>query len=117
VRGEDSARAGVEAITHFLSLPVYRRPSAVICVSDQIAIGALHAATAAGFQVGQDIAITGYDDVPVAEYLRPPLTTISQPIYQVGQLVVDLLLKQIHGKPIQQNGILLKPELVIRESS
>jgi DNA-binding LacI/PurR family transcriptional regulator len=116
-RGEDSAETGARGVHSFLSLPIQRRPTAVVCASDQIAIGAIHAAMAAGLRVGQDIAITGYDNVPTARYLHPPLTTVEQPIQQAGQQVVELLLKQLNNEPISQKGILLKPRLVIRESS
>jgi DNA-binding LacI/PurR family transcriptional regulator len=116
-RGVHSADTGVKGMETFLALPAHRRPTAVVCVSDQIAIGAMHAAVAAGLQVGRDIAITGYDDVPMTQYLHPPLTTVEQPIRQVGQHVVDLLLKQLNNEPIPQKGILLKPRLIVRESS
>ncbi|MCZ7673648.1 MAG: substrate-binding domain-containing protein [Chloroflexi bacterium] len=101
----------------FAPLPAGDRPTAVVCVSDLIAIGALNDASAAGLRVGQDIAITGYDDMPMSQYLTPSLTTVRQPIATVGQQVVDLLLKQIKGQPIVEKGILLEPELIIRESS
>ena len=58
-----------------------------------------------------------HDDVLLAKYLHPPLTTVSQPVEEVGQLVVDLLFKQINDEPIDRKRVLLKPELVIRESS
>jgi DNA-binding LacI/PurR family transcriptional regulator len=117
VRGADTAETGARGVRTFLSLPPQSRPTAVVCASDQIAIGAMHAAMAAGLRVGRDIAITGYDDVPMARYLHPPLTTVDQPIRQVGQYVIDLLLKQLTGEPIPQKRLLLKPKLVIRESS
>jgi DNA-binding LacI/PurR family transcriptional regulator len=53
----------------------------------------------------------------MAKYLHPPLTSVGQPIDQVGQHVVELLLKQLNNEPILQKGISLKPRLVVRESS
>jgi len=117
LRGNNTVQFGAAGMQHFRSLPEAERPTAVACVSDLIAIGALNDASAAGLIVGQDIAITGYDDIPMAQYFTPSLTTVRQPIATVGQQVVDLLLKQIKGQPIAEKGILLKPELVIRESS
>jgi DNA-binding LacI/PurR family transcriptional regulator len=117
VRGIDSAETGAKGVQAFLSLPNSQRPTAVVCASDQIAIGAMHAAMAAGLRVGRDIAITGYDDVPMARYLHPALTTVSQPIDEVGKHVVDLLLKQLNNEPIPEKGVLLKPRLVVRESA
>ncbi|MBK8986691.1 MAG: LacI family DNA-binding transcriptional regulator [Chloroflexi bacterium] len=117
LRGSNTVQFGAAGMQHFRSLPAADRPTAVACVSDVIAIGALNDASAAGLNVGQDIAITGYDDIPMAQYFTPALTTVRQPIATVGQQVVDLLLKQIKGQPIAQKGILLKPELIIRQSS
>lgn len=117
VRETDSPQSGVSGIRHFLTLLPERRPTAVICASDQIAMGAIYAAKEANLEVGRDIAVTGYDDSFVARYLYPPLTSVNQPIDVVGERVVELLLQQIQGEPIEQKGILLKPELVVRESS
>ena len=117
VRGENAVRAGVEGFQQLWSLPAGLRPTAVACVSDLIAIGAMNGAAAAGLEVGRDIAVTGYDDTPMAEFLHPPLTSVRQPIAQVGEHVVDLLLKQINGQEIAEKGILLSPELIVRASS
>lgn len=117
IRGDDSAQTSAEAMHRFITLPYEQRPSAIVCVSDLIALGVMQAAIAAGLQIGQDIAITGYDNLPITELLHPPLTTVSQPIWQVGQQVVELLLKQLQGESIGQKGVLLKPELIIRASS
>jgi DNA-binding LacI/PurR family transcriptional regulator len=117
VRNMDSPQTGAEGIHHYLTLPPERRPTAVICASDQIAMGAIYAAKAANLEIGRDMAITGYDDIFIAQFLYPPLTSVSQPIDGVGQWVVKLLLQQIHGEPIEQKSILLKPKLIVRESS
>jgi DNA-binding LacI/PurR family transcriptional regulator len=117
VRGIDSAETGARGLQTFLALPEHHRPTAVVCVSDQIAVGAMHAAMAAGLRIGRDIAITGYDDVPMAQYLYPPLTSVAQPIQEASQITVDLLLNQLNGETIPQKQVLLKPSLVVRESS
>jgi DNA-binding LacI/PurR family transcriptional regulator len=77
----------------------------------------MNAALAQGLVVGQDIAVTGYDNVPMSEFLFPPLTTVKQPIQEAGEASIDLLLRQINGDPIPQKNILLEPELIIRQSS
>jgi DNA-binding LacI/PurR family transcriptional regulator len=117
VRGENSVQTGAEGTARLLALPVEERPTAVMCVSDFIAIGALNTARAAGLQPGPDIAITGYDDLPMSQFFQPALTTIHQPIAEVSRQLADLLLKQLNGEPIAQKGILLNPRLVVRESS
>lgn len=117
LRGNNTVSNGYQFMSQLLALPPSRRPTAVACVSDHVAIGAVTAAMGQGLVVGQDIAITGYDNVPMTEFLYPPLTTVQQPIQQAGECVIDLLLSQINGDPITEKGILLEPELVIRRSS
>lgn len=117
VRGEHSAQLGRDGVRQLLQLPAERRPTAIACVSDLVAIGALDGAARAGLQVGQELAITGFDDFPLVQYTQPPLTSVRQPIDAVGQRVVDLLLKQIDGEEVQEKGILLKPQLIVRASS
>ena len=116
-RGENSVQDGYRLMQQLVALPAAERPTAVACVSDQVAIGAMNAALAAGLIIGQDVAITGYDNVPMSEFLYPPLTTVQQPISEAGEQVVNLLLKQINGEPITQKSILLQPKLVVRQSS
>jgi DNA-binding LacI/PurR family transcriptional regulator len=115
-RGQDMAQTGAEGLNELWALPEADRPTAVVCISDLIAIGAMNAAAAAGLAVGQDVAITGFDDVPMAEFLHPPLTTVRQPIAEAGQRIIDLLLAQINGEAFTCAGTLLRPELVVRES-
>ncbi|MFW5941784.1 MAG: LacI family DNA-binding transcriptional regulator [bacterium] len=116
VRGENAAELGQNALRRLLELPREQRPTAIACVSDLVAIGAVNAATAAGLTVGHDLAITGFDDIPLARYTQPALTTVRQPIDAVGQAVIDLLLRQIRGEPRDERGVLLEPELVVRDS-
>jgi DNA-binding LacI/PurR family transcriptional regulator len=117
LRGEHSVNQGYQLMTRLLNLPAALRPTAVACVSDELAIGAMHAAMAQGLAVGQDIAVTGYDNIPMSEFLFPPLTTVKQPIQQAGEWVIELLFRQINDEAIEQKGILLEPELIIRQSS
>ena len=67
--------------------------------------------------VGRDVALTGYDDSALAPFLQPPLTSIRQPITDVGRAIVRLLLGELRGQPETPRGVLLKPRLVVRESS
>jgi DNA-binding LacI/PurR family transcriptional regulator len=115
-RGEDSAQTGAYGVADLMSLPAAARPTAVVCVSDLIAIGAMNAAAAAGLEPGRDVAIIGFDDVPMAEFLHPPLTTVRQPIPEIGEILMEMLLSQINDHPLPSKSVLLKPELMIRES-
>jgi len=117
VRGLNSLQTGAAGVARLLALPPARRPTAVACVSDLIAVGAMNATAAAGLVVGGDLAITGYDDSAIAPFLHPPLTSVQQPITAVGEQIVRMLLRQLRGESALDHGILLEPTLVVRRSS
>jgi len=91
-------------------------PTAIIACNDLMALGAMSAAQRRGLVVGRDIAITGFDDTPLAEHAHPPLTTVHQPIYQIGSMICEMLLETLLGKEIDQKHVLLKPTLIVRQS-
>jgi DNA-binding LacI/PurR family transcriptional regulator len=93
-------------------------PTAVICNNDRMAFGAMRAIQSRGYQVGHDISVVGFDDITLARYWHPPLTTIRQPIREIGQALFYLLSAVIEGLPTDTLGSrLVKPELQIREST
>lgn len=91
---------------------------AVFCANDVMAIGAIKAIEEAGFYVPRNIAVAGFDDLPFSSLIKPPLTTIRQPTYEIGEIAVTLLMERIQGK-IQGRArkIILPGELVVREST
>lgn len=93
-----------------------KKPTAVFACSDTIAFGAYQAVWQHGLSVPQDISIIGYDDIELAKYLSPPLSTISQPKAELGGLAVETLLKRIRTKSTDFQTIMLEPELVLRNS-
>jgi LacI family transcriptional regulator len=99
-------------------LLLQRRPriTAIFVHNDTMAIGALSALAAAGCQVPADVAVVGCDDVPLAEYLVPPLTTVHVPLAETGEQAVDLLLRRIRGDPPPEEPLRLPVSLVIRAS-
>ena len=92
-------------------------PTAIVACNDLMALGAMGAAQERGLVVGRDIAITGFDDIPWAEHAHPPLTTVHQPIYQIGTIVCQMLIKVISGEEIAERQVILQPSLIIRQSS
>ena len=116
-RGDWTFEFGYEATAGWLKLAPEQRPTAIVAVSDIMAIGAIHAAQARGLTVGRDIALVGFDDTPMAQYIRPPLTSLRQPIRQAGRKCVELLVALLTGQPQAQSRVLLAPELIVRESS
>jgi DNA-binding LacI/PurR family transcriptional regulator len=98
-----------------LQLPELR--TGVFVASDVVAIGAMQAIHNAGKKIPEDIAVVGFDDIPMAEYLDPPLTTIRLPAYKLGWTAGEQLVSLMLDKPLEQPGILLGIDLVVREST
>lgn len=97
---------------------VEHHPDAVFAASDAMAQGALRAITEAGLRVPQDVALAGFDDMPFAAHMNPPLTTIHQPIEQMGRTAVNMLIDRLHNdERYQPERVLLPTELIVRESS
>ena len=92
-------------------------PTAIVASNDLLALGAISEAQARGLVVGRDVSITGFDDIMLAEYAHPSLTTVHQPAHWMGTLVVDMLVKVIHRQPVEPKQIIHRPALVVRESS
>lgn len=117
MRGTGESTFGYSAAQRLLDLPPRRRPTAIVTVFDLIAVGVMRAIEERGLQVGHDIAVTGFDDVPYLHYLKPGLTTLRQPIDKVGHQVVDLLVGALKAEPPTRRDILLPPALVVRQST
>jgi len=113
---ENSYEGGYRATERLLSLP--SPPSAIFAMDDTMAIGALSAASDMGQVVSKDVSIIGFDDIEIAAYLRPALTTVRQPIENIGKKAVELVLDMIEGKSIPNPlpQLLMEPKLVIRDS-
>ena len=113
--GNLTQRGGYEQASDLLDLP--NAPSAIVACNDLMAFGAISAAQERDLKIGKDIAITGFDDIPMSAYSHPPLTTVHQPVYQIGAMVCEMLIKLIRGDLIEEAQILIKPSLVVRQSS
>jgi LacI family transcriptional regulator len=115
VEGDMTQHGGAEAAEELMALDP--RPTAVIAGNDLMAIGATNRFQQEGLEVGRDIAVGGFDDIPLAAYLNPTLTTIHQPIYQIGRRVCAMLVDIINGRPPDERQVLLTPTLIVRQSS
>ncbi|HOG45768.1 MAG TPA: LacI family DNA-binding transcriptional regulator [Anaerolineae bacterium] len=114
---ENDYEGAYQATRQMLAMGEGRRPSAIACVSDLIAAGALNAATDMGLEVGRDVAVAGFDDAPIAHYIRPPLTSIRQPLAEVAERAVQMLLALVHGELPAERQVLLEPQLIVRAST
>ncbi|MBE3576322.1 MAG: LacI family DNA-binding transcriptional regulator [Limnochordales bacterium] len=116
--GDYTEAGGASAVQRWLQLPPARRPTAIFASNDRSAIGAVTALQAAGVPVPQEISVMGYDDITAAAYSRPAITTMRQPIEEMGataaRLLIDRLVKR---REFGYQEVLLKAELVVREST
>ena len=93
------------------------RPTAIICANDLMALGAISAIQEQGLTVGRDVSVVGFDDVPWAQHSHPPLTTVHQPVYEIGKRVCHMLIQLIRGEELKERHIVLQPEFIVREST
>lgn len=105
---------GFSAMNQLLSLPV--PPQAVFAGNDAMAVGAYQAIWQKGLRIPQDIAVIGYDDIDLAAFLTPPLTTIHQPKDELGKLAVDKLLRRMDDADAPSDLLVLTPALINRGS-
>ncbi|WP_308191359.1 substrate-binding domain-containing protein [Arsenicicoccus bolidensis] len=111
---EDGYRAGCALAESILAAP-QQAPTAVFVANDHMAIGLLRACTEAGVRIPQDLSVVGFDDIPGAAHLLPPLTTVHQPFDQLGRAAVEALIAAIEGSD-GGSVRLLPPRLVERAS-
>lgn len=92
-------------------------PTAIFCLNDELAVGAIKYLNDTGRSVPEDVSVIGFDDVPLASMFIPSLTTIRQPIYEMGATAARLLIKRVKDEPLEWNQQTLPFELVIRNST
>lgn len=114
-RGNFTYEAGASALEQLLALP--KPPTAVFCHSDIMALGALSWAKRQGLKVPEDLSIIGFDNISLAEFCDPPLTTVSQPRFDIGREAMMLLLNQLSGQFVDSGSRLLDCELIVRGST
>ncbi|HSR66192.1 MAG TPA: LacI family DNA-binding transcriptional regulator [Xanthomonadaceae bacterium] len=113
VDAETSEEAGHAAAQELLRRGVPF--DAVFAASDLIAIGAMRALAGAGRRIPEDVAVVGFDDIPMARFSNPPLTTVVQDTARAGGLLVETLLRQVREEPV--DSTMLPASLVVRRSS
>jgi DNA-binding LacI/PurR family transcriptional regulator len=115
VARSDSPFGGQEAAREILESDVH--PTAIICVNDFMAIGVLGELRERGIAVPQRISVTGYDNISLAQFVCPPLTTVNIPRDRIAELMFEALLPQNPQATIRGREIPIRPELVIRETT
>lgn len=95
----------------------HRRFTAIVCFNDMAAIGAIRALHDAQLRVPEDISVIGFDDIPQAAFQTPSLTTIRQPLHEMGRLSAQLLLQKLSSSRMSPAEVAVKPQLIVREST
>lgn len=113
--GDFTMWSGLNAAFQFCNMK--NRPTAIFCMNDEMAIGAMQTLKNQGIRIPEDMSVTGFDDIAYAKYSDPSLTTISQPAEEMGKMAMDMLLKVIEGEPLSQRECVLPTEFIIRKST
>jgi LacI family transcriptional regulator len=113
VAGDFSEQSGRDAAQRFIGSD---RPNAIFCANDMMAVGCLDALRDAGVRVPEDIALAGFDDIPIARYVSPSLTTAAVPIAEIGRQALECCVDLIAGRPTDRRHV-FQPTLAIRQST
>jgi LacI family transcriptional regulator len=113
--GDEHVTGGWQATSELLEGP--DRPTGIVCYNDLTAIGAMLAAEAAGLDVPGDVSIVGFDDIEMAAWTRPALTTVRQPTEAMARWAVERLTAAIRGSEVPPERVQLEPRLVVRAST
>ena len=113
--GQATAEFGYYAASELLARP--QRPTALVGFNDKVAVGALAAAAQHGLRVPEDLSIAGFDDIDLAQATRPLLTTMRQPLQEMGRLAVSLLIRLMERQRLDALHVELATELIVRDST
>lgn len=108
----ESGCAGVQKL-----MQLKNRPTAIFCFGDLVAVGAMHALRELGYHIPDNISVIGVDGIALAQYCAPPLTTVAQPITQIGEQCATTLIDLIEGKKPGKLVNILPHQLLVREST
>jgi LacI family transcriptional regulator len=115
VAGDFSYEAGFRGAARLLELPA--PPTAVFAANDQMALGVYEAVRRKGMRVPEDVSVVGFDDLPESRWSSPPLTTVHQPLAQMGALAARTVLRLVNGEDLESPRVELATELVVRYST
>ena len=113
----DPEKAGKELAARFLALPPNQRPTGAVIVNDLSALTFIGALQSAGIRVPDEVSVVGHDDRPMARHSVPTLSSVSHPVEEIGQSVVQLLRERLDGFDGPPREIVVRGQLQIRDSS
>jgi len=117
LEGDYTIISGMNAAQQIIDMPEDKRPTAVFCAADSMAIGLIKGLRDAGIECPRDISISGFDDLELATYINPSLTTVRQPATQLGEVAMNMLIDMIEGKKVAEPNPYLPHEIVVRKST
>ena len=109
---EATMESGLTTARELIASP--KRPTAIICLADVQAMGVYEACAAAGLSIPGDVSVVGFDDIPLAPFMNPPLTTLRQPGFMKGESAAHLLMEMIAKRPAE--SMCMDSELILRDS-
>jgi LacI family repressor for deo operon, udp, cdd, tsx, nupC, and nupG len=115
IQGDFSISAGISGAEALMMRD--DRPTAIFCFNDEMAIGVLEYAREQTLRVPEELSVIGFDDIRFSQHLAPALTTVRQPMRQIGQETVRLMLEILRGTPKRPKSVTLPHELMIRDST
>ena len=114
VHGDGKPEGAEAPVAELLALP--QRPTALFCYNDMSALGAMRQIRSHGLRIPEDISVVGFDDLYISQYINPPLTTVRQPMRQMGRMAMETLLQLFAGVE-SGNEVRVPGELIVREST
>ncbi|MGM8213379.1 catabolite control protein A [Virgibacillus sp. W0430] len=115
IKGDSSYDAGINGVNQLLALD--EKPTSVFVVSDEMALGVIHGAQDSGYNVPEDIEIFGFNNTRIATMVRPTLTTIVQPMYDIGAVAMRLLTKYMNKEEVEETKVILPHRIIERNST
>lgn len=115
VEGDYQIRSGYELTAKLIKQQ--KKFTAIFAANDLMAIGAIKALKAGNFKIPEDVEVIGFDNIEVSQIIEPSLSTVTQPVYEMGARGAKMLINIIEGKKIRKRNIILEPGLVLREST
>jgi LacI family transcriptional regulator, repressor for deo operon, udp, cdd, tsx, nupC, and nupG len=112
--GDGTTESGRQAAEHMFVRDEV--PTAFLCFNDATALGVIIALTARGYDLPRQFSVMGFDDISFASFVTPSLTTMKQPRSKIGEAAMNLLLAVLEGRPLEQKEVLLRSELILRNS-
>lgn len=115
VKGDYTYGSGIESVDHLLALA--NKPTGIFVASDEMALGVIHAIQDHGLRVPKDIEVLGFDNTRLATMVRPTLSTVVQPMYDIGAVAMRLLTKYMNKEEVEESNVILPHQIIERNST